>query len=358
MEAMEIIVTVGAAVAGGLVTFAAGKNSREAHITTLQATVGNKNREIEELKRQRTAETEELKKARARVESELAACRARLTGAQKLADRYGQVKSRLEASSVVHSLAQPVVLVGPRFVGKSSLLMQWHAPWNHSPLLPTPERRTAEVPVHDFQSDRREPHFADPEISVPVTVHLKLKVHDFPGELAMQSAVRSTIVDETAALREATSLNLGVVLICMFDASEAIGTVSRTTQEYYNGELFQNLRGLVAHSKVHIDRLILVFNKFDLYRAQRGGSHSTEDLQRECIGKLSSLYGLLRGAINPERVCEVFTILDRERMAQNNQGALIVLGEAARHFVEGVAGRQTAKEILKADATRFAAEYF
>src|SRR5687768_12286125 len=58
-------------------------------------------------------------------------------------EKYEAVKQRLEASFVVREYIQPVILVGPRAVGKTSLLVQWHAPWDHSRLNPTQAHNTS-----------------------------------------------------------------------------------------------------------------------------------------------------------------------------------------------------------------------
>lgn len=103
------------------------------------------------------------------------------------------------------------------------------------------------VPIYDFKLEKTEPHFADPEILTNVHVHLKLKVHDFPGELSQQKHIVEQTKQETLSLRQSTGKNLGIVLICMFDAEEAARGLSDDTYAYYNGELFSNLREFIAY---------------------------------------------------------------------------------------------------------------
>jgi glutamate 5-kinase len=58
------------------------------------------------------------------------------------------IRKSLELSSLVRTYRQPVILVGPKHVGKTSLLLQWHAPWNTSRRLDETQRHyTSEVPV-------------------------------------------------------------------------------------------------------------------------------------------------------------------------------------------------------------------
>lgn len=270
--------------------------------------------------------------------------------------KYQNVKNRLQASSVVREYVQPVILVGPRSVGKTSLLAQWHAPWDHSRLSPTQTHSTSVVPIYDFMRENVEQHFADPDIWTAVHVHLKLKVHDFPGELGSQRSIIEQGVQETLRLRQTTQKSLGLVLICMFDASETANGLSQSTISYYNGELFSNLRNLVAHNQIGIERLVLVFNKLDLLRQARP-QQSELALLKSCLSAHEEIIRLLRGICNPERVCEVLTILDRTNMAINNKGAPIVLGEASRRFVEVMAGVTIAREIIRESATSYAAPY-
>lgn len=272
--------------------------------------------------------------------------------------KYLDVKRKLEQSvGVVHEYSQPVILVGPRAVGKTSLLTQWHAPWDHSGLSATVSHYISTVPIYDYKRINTEPHFADPDIKTDVYVHLKLQVHDFPGETGAQKNIVEQAKQETAQLRHNTGKSLGVVLICMFDASEVTSGISQSTNDYYNGELFLHLRDLVALREVGIERLILVFNKYDILKKKRQAQDDVTIL-KECLEKFKPVISPLRGACNPERVCEVFTILSRENMAHNNRGAPIVLGEASRNFVEAMAGIQAVQEVIKESATNYAANIF
>jgi len=148
------------------------------------------------------------------------------------------------------------------------------------------------------------------------------------------------------------------VLICMFDAQEASKGMSSSTVQYYNGELFGNLRRIVSHNQASIERLILVFNKYDLLRRSRSNNVNDKTIMQDCLHAFSPILGLLKGTCNPERVCEVFTILDREEITTNNRGAPIVLGEAARGFVHTMAGNKAAKSVVSEEASTFAADYF
>jgi GTPase SAR1 family protein len=292
------------------------------------------------------------------LKSESTSIQKRSNELEQKARKLDDVRAKLKNSSVVRTYEQPVLLVGPRGVGKTSLRVQLHAPWKTYTLVGTITHTISEVPVYDFVKPNAEPHFADPELIVPAHVHLALKIHDFPGELTAQRLIRKIIVEETEALRVNSGKNLGVVLICMFDAEEAKAGINKVTQQYYNGDLFSELRSLVSHSKVHIERLILIFNKYDQLKKHFSNELDDVKLLKLCIEKLDPVYSLLHGVCNPEKVCEIFTMLSIEEMHLKNRGVPIVLGEAARAFVEAFAGKQTAEAIIKETASRYSSEKF
>jgi hypothetical protein len=304
-------------------------------------------------------ERDDLANSKQQLVREQQQAKAQIQQLTTVRDKYQQVKSKLEASSVVRCYYQPVILAGPILAGKTSLLMQWHAPWTSAELQRTVHHRISEVPIYDFVEDKKEPHFADPDISTSVNAHLLLQVHDFPGELSAQTLIRAQVEQETEFLRRESRKNLGVVLVCLFNAEEAHTGLSQRTEDYYNGDLFGELRTLVAHKKVALDRLILVFNKYDLLRQHVSPSASDTDLLKLCSSKFTSVLRPLRGVCNPEKVCEVFTVLPRDEMHLKNRGATIVLGEAARVFVETMAGKDVGSQVLsEARATSYSADKF
>jgi GTPase SAR1 family protein len=307
----------------------------------IRSDVGRKNKTLErQLRNQENLNSE--------LTSELNSLREQVERLAPFEEKYEQVKSKLQKSQgVVKEYSQPVILVGPRAVGKSSLLAQWHAPWDYSRLASTARYKTSTVPIYDFKQTNTEPHFADPDIKTDVHIHLKLKVHDFPGELNAQKSVIDRAIQETQNLRQNTGkADLGIVLICIFNAQEAAANLSQSTIYYYNGELFARLRELVAYQQVRIEKLVLVFNKYDLLKK----SYPNEDdkfLLDKCLEAFKEVIFPMRGICNTERVCEVFTSLSRETdMPYHSKGASIVLGEAARKFVEVMAGMEAVTKVI------------
>jgi hypothetical protein len=251
-----------------------------------------------------------------------------------------------------------VLLVGPRMVGKTSLLTQWHAPWDRGVPDRTASVNHCKVPVCSLVEKEKDYHFADPELLVEVETQLLLSVYDFPGEVKAQPAIREAIVAETRELRQASKKRLGVVLICMFDAEEAKADVSLATREYYNGDLFRELRSLVAFGEVDLERLIFVFNKYDCLKLYCPGMDDAALLQL-CIAQFDHVFQIMRTVCSPDKVCEVFTILSREEMHFKNQGAPIVLGEAARGLVTVFGGNdERAQSVIASRATNLVGARF
>src|SRR5947209_3297508 len=60
---------------------------------------------------------------------------------------YERIRKHLARSYVIRNYFQPVLVVGPRFVGKTSLIKQWQVPWDHSPVAGTMTHRVCEVPI-------------------------------------------------------------------------------------------------------------------------------------------------------------------------------------------------------------------
>ena len=342
-----IICTLITSVVTGLCTWLLTRNSQSSTNNLLTEQLGQIKQERESLKKKNQEANERLRTTELRVND-----------LQTIAKKYEEIRANLQGSAVVRTYRQPVLLVGPRLVGKTSLLMQWHAPWVISRLDRTQTHKTGDVPVYDYIEKNKEPHFAAPDLLVPAHSHLVLKVHDFPGEEKAQKLIRNIAIEETQNLQKQSKSNLGIVLICMFDAEEAAIGISKETKQYYNGELFRELRALVTHSQIHLERLILVFNKYDGLRAHFKEDVDDKELIRLCVEKFDPTYDLLHNVCNPEKVCEVFTVLSREEMHLKNRGAPIILGEAARAFVRTFAGREAEAKIIEQPATTYAAEKF
>jgi len=318
-----------ATVAAGVIAYANGKSSAETARASLTENLRTLRADYNEMEKERTA----LRREAAEM--------------KKLADRYREVRKELQNSSMVRNYHQPVLLVGPRGVGKTSLMMQWHAPWDYRLFEGTSVMQKAVVPIHDFTEADGVPHFADPTVKTRLEAHLHLTVFDFPGELDGQRTVRQVAVEEMRRLNSNGRAELGIVLICLFNAEEARTGISRETRDYYNGRMFHELHTLMVDGAVAFERILLVFNRYDLLREVAGHEPSDVDLLHECMREFDDVYAPLRKLCNPDQLRATFTVLSREELREKNRGAPIVLGEAARPFVKAYAGSQAVGELIK-----------
>src|SRR5262249_38071019 len=138
---------------------------------------------------------------------------------------------------------------------------------------------------------------------------LGLRLHDFPGEMDAQRHILTQVGKETLRLRKNSRRNLGVVLICMFAADEAGSGIRPQTNEYYNGQLFRDLRLLFARGEIDLTRLILVYNKTDLLRRQQSLGTPDEELLALCQSTYAATCEPLRAIVNPTQVREVLAVL-------------------------------------------------
>jgi hypothetical protein len=296
------------------------------------------------------SERDDALKRAAQLLKELEEVKQDLQGRNKELEEARQRVAALEGRARVYPFRQPVLLIGPRNVGKTSLMQQWHAPWNSAEVASTDNPHSCEVPVYDHHIDDAPVPGAAPDVRAPRTYHLVLKVHDFPGEVRAQQLVAKRLRAETGKLRGKSKSNLGVVIICMFDAEEAALGVRPATDEYYNGELFRELRTMVAREDIDVERVILVFNKFDLLRHHHP-EKDDEELKALCVRTFAPACKLLRGSVKPRRVCEVPTVLIRGDLQYKCQGAEWVRGEAAHAMVEAFAGPDAARRVNPQPAT-------
>lgn len=311
---------------------------------SMKTKLGRENRELESqlesLRRNLAAERYQTADLRQQLQSSAEAVK-RLSAIER---KYQNVRAILEASGQVRDLRQPVLLLGPRNVGKTSLLMQWHSPWDIPPVLESTERhKSSTVPVYDHESLDAVRHFADKDILTKEHIHFALQVHDFPGEPHAQPLVIEIAKKEVRTLRERTGKILGVVLICMFNAEEAATGIDSATNTYYNGDMFVRLRRLVGEGTIAVQRLIVVFNKVDLLAKRLPRLEQTALLDR-CEEAFREPLDLLYRACDTEKIHTVLTTCDRDLVA--SQGTTVVLSEAARGLVIAIAGPMTAVQAL------------
>lgn len=345
---MTALLGLVAAVVGAILTWHAARKGLAQTNEVLSNSLKEARQRIGELEDEVTKALSDASAASASQEQRYAELSAVVQALRPFKAKYKSVRQKLEESFVVRTYHQPVILTGPRAVGKSSLMKQWHTPWYYEDVLPNRlgDHIVKEVPIYDFERLGTEPHFADPEIKTNVKVHLKLRVHDFPGELDAQPLIIKEAIRETRLLRDVTGKDLGLVLICMFNAENAHEGADAETRSYYNGDFFRSLREVAVHTRVRIDRIIIVYNKFDLLK-QNIPDADDAALVAKCDAAFEGIVRALHDVCNSERFCRIPSILVRGNdMVKDNRGAPIVMGEAARRFVGAIAGPEKAQEVF------------
>lgn len=264
-------------------------------------------------------------------------------------NEISSIKETLQNQTIIKRRSQYVLLCGPRGVGKTSLATRLHSPWNKSKLIPSAFVNTTQIPVINLESDELISHPAINSLKVKHETEISLKVYDFPGELKLQEDIVNVLINET------TESPYGVVLIFMFDASE-LAKISDKTDNYYNGDLFKNLTNLQV-KRISIQRIILVFNKFDLLRGQYP-EKTTADLVKECSDNFAKLLKPIHKSVNPEKICEIASILEESNKTAENMGATTIKGEAARAIVEKIGGSKFLSSIITEEASNHSARFF
>jgi len=343
---VPIISSVGSVIGTLLITHLLnkGKLSRELNILNTQ---------LEDQIKKRKSLEEQFKKC----STDLQDCKTIIDSLNKIKLKYNDMNSILSKSSVVRTLLQPVIIMGPRGAGKTSLVLQLHAPWIHDKLKGSIDHSHSEVPIFDFVEHDLISHFANPELKVQLNTHLMLDMHDFPGDIAAQTQIKEVILEQAHEIKHKTNKNLGLVLICMFNSEESATKISETTLNYYNGDLFRHIKSFVIDNQVSIDRLILVFNHFDKLE-KLTPTLSLHELSQKCLEKFQPIYNDLNRICNKEKVCEVFTVLGGDDILLENRGANMVKGECSRKFISFFVDKIKVEEIIPESATNNASKYW
>ena len=140
--------------------------------------------------------------------------------------------------------------------------------------------------------------------------------------------------EETAAFWEGTGRRVGVVIVCVFDAEEMHRGFQPATRAYYESPSFKQLHRYVIREKVHVERLVVVFNKIDRLRAKYPNlSHL--DLREECRRFFEPYYhDLIEQCELPgDRVHFEVTMLDSDAQVDGTLNAPRVLDHCARSIV-------------------------
>jgi hypothetical protein len=187
-------------------------------------------------------------------------------------------------------LLQPVLLLGPREVGKSSLIRMLTDP-NQSGL---PERTfetrraAGEMTLTtNYHFRRTEPHPHDRHRTAMVDIVPGLRFIDIPGEIHMQADALSIAAECAEKFRKETSttkvLGRGIVLVCMFSGDPKD---EDEVKRYYAQDTLAGLERHVRERTIRMEEVIFLFNKFDRWRAALRGIEATpSEMRKELAAK-------------------------------------------------------------------------
>jgi hypothetical protein len=299
--------------------------------------------DLEEMQQETTAKLREEQRKSASLAADLQAQQARLEEVNGNLQDYERLRQRMGKLRSVRTFHQPVLVLGPLAVGKTSLIKQWHVPWDSSSIEPSRAHRVCQVPVCEIPAEA-DPRAAEepPNLIAPGRLFLGLRLHDFPGEIDSQRRILIEVGKETLRLRKLSRKNLGVVLICMLGADEAHSGIRPETNQYYNGQLFRDLRRLFAHGEIDLSKVIVVYNKIDLLRRQLPPGAPDDELLAMCRSGFAATCEPLRGIVDASGLREVLAVLHRDETGLRSEGATQVKGEAIRPMVEAFLGPQAA----------------
>jgi len=217
---------------------------------------------------------------------------------------------------IVHTLRQPVVLLGAPGCGKTSLLHWWNASWS-DPSLSAPAGpivpRTTDVTVfysHDWTRDQR----SNDGSLIPYHVHLMFKVFDHPGEPSVREQFKKEALQDVVVLQNQLkligdpALNAGIVFICFLDCDAL--NIEKTMNVHR--ECYAGVAAMFRDSEIAgiVDKVIIVLNKFDKVPRILKELTPTEKRDR-CIAEFRNqgiLGGVARG-VSTEKIRIVPTIL-------------------------------------------------
>jgi GTP-binding protein EngB required for normal cell division len=286
-----------------------------------------------------------FKKTIERLESEASDLKLELRSEK---ERVDNIRVALQRQTIVENHRQYVLLCGPSNVGKTSLVRRLHSPWDRLGTKRTDTPKISEVPVIKIPVDELKEHPALKTIKIKTKRDVSLLLYDFPGDPNLQEKIVDILVQET------TNSIYGVVLVFMFDASE-LGNISDDTRKYYTGDLFRRLRFLQSH-QIDIVRIILVFNKFDKLKKNFPDA-SINDLIDRCCRGFAPLLEPIHGAVDGEKVCALASILEVTNKENEDMGASLIRGEAARSIVKRL-DPERLKEVITQNAVDVEMNHF
>lgn len=220
-----------------------------------------------------------------------------------------------------------VVLLGPRYSGKTSIAELWTIPWTQISKIPSATWHIYEADVFEFESEKhRDPLFQVERVHIPT---LRVRVRDYPGE----DHYRLQAIKELKEL-EKKAVVIFVLLVGYHDqkvqhSRENAAYFSRVFVEEINEQL-QRIAGSVA-------KAIVVFNKADLLPPEWDDTTTLERLKEANDGAIQNIERVFSGAFEYHLVS-----------ALTNKGIIGLLGSVGKVGVESSKERQRFDQVFQA----------
>ncbi|MCW1967118.1 MAG: GTPase domain-containing protein [Anaerolineae bacterium] len=179
---------------------------------------------------------------------------------------FQRIKNRAQGRAISKARYVDMVVLGPRFSGKTALTLRWSTPWEQiQDLAPGALWRTSDFTIHEFERPDPQP---DPLLGIKIKEieAIKGRIYDYPGEVdQLKEAVNHlNKLQKNTKNGDATCLLLLFGIGCVkgsgiakFEYDEVVASNNR----YYSDQFLEAFKQLDFG---HINRIFIVFNKKDL----------------------------------------------------------------------------------------------
>lgn len=168
-------------------------------------------------------------------------------------EQLANAKRFISSLSISRPIISNVVVIGPKFAGKTVLVKTWTQFWrSHQGQAPT---KDCDLHIYDFPNSRpgREKSAQFPDIEVSTTNYAQIKIWDFAGELHLFEQ----------ALQRINSLERCTIILVL-NADSDQSSILRN-REYYSTNFLRRMhKAFSSHRSATIEGAYVIFTKADL----------------------------------------------------------------------------------------------
>ncbi len=217
-------------------------------------------------------------------------------------------RDHLRRSRVILYLDQDIVLLGPRFSGKTSVAELWTKPWANIDGMPHTNYWTKyEASIFSLGvTTERDPNY---DLERPHERVLRARLHDYPGA----DEFRRMAVEHLPELKQ------GAVLLLFFDLeANHQGCLPTTKNDNYYSQAFVESFQLPRALTTRLAKVIVVFNKLDKLPRSWSREKIISEVRRCNSAAVQRLDSLFSGILEYHCIS-----------ATTNEGLIGLLGAAA-----------------------------